>query len=300
MDNPDLKTIFEELITAYDNLKAEVIVTEVNQKLTDKIDFLIKNKSSFSRPYRRDIINVNTTEEDNQLLLELSRNGLYDSLPETLFHNENTANKNISFSDKRKKYKQEEKDARSFFSPIENEFFQQRLNIEENERNLLNNFYNLEDDFLINFWNIDKSIPKEYQLKLIKLLPFSFAIAGDLELARLSLEKVLNQKVIFKKKYKDVVQFDTNIVKQLGVNLITESKQASIAQPYLEVSIGPIKENEINTIANNKGTENFINAFYSYFIPLELDVTTKLTTVQNEGFTLSTNSESRIGITTTL
>lgn len=300
MKKLELKNVFEELLSVYHNLKAEIIATEVNKGSDFNVDFLIQNKSSFSRPYRRDVLNVENTENDNELLLELSRNGLYDSLPEALFHNGSVSNKKTSYSAKRKIYKEEEKNARSFFSPIENEFFHQRINIEKNERDLLNNFYNLEDDFLIHFWNIDKKIPKEYQLKLIKLLPYSFIISGDLELSRLSLEKILDQKVVFKKKYKDDVIFDESNKRELGVNLVTESKKGNVVQPYLEVTIGPVKETDLKTLVNNKGTERFIESFYSYFIPLELDVVTKLTTDKSDGFVLNGKQEAMIGITTTI
>lgn len=301
MNNTELNTIFKELLTVYSNLKAEVIATQVNNNLEDKVEFLIENKSSFSRPYRRDVIKINKTEEDNQLLLELSRNGIYDSLPEALFHNETTANnRKISYSKKRQTYKEEEQSARSFFSPIENEFFNQRLNIEENEKNILKDFYNLEDDFLINFWNVDKNIPKHFQLKLIKLLPYSFAIAGDLELTRLSLEKVLNQNVTFKTKYKNNINVSANKDKALGVNLVTESKTTNVAQPYIKATIGPIKESDLDTFANNEGLQLFLKAFYSYFMPLELDVETTITTNKTEGFILNGSIDAMIGLTTTL
>jgi len=178
METDDLKSVFDELISVYQNLRAEVIVAEVEAASENKIDFLINNKSAFSRSYRRDVINVEVLEELDLLALNLSRNSIYDSLPEGLFHSSKAAKK-MSYAAKRKKYKEEESDARAFFSPIENEFFIQRLNIEKNERTLLENFYSLKDDFLIDFWKINKAIPKAYILKLIKILPFSFKIAGD-------------------------------------------------------------------------------------------------------------------------
>jgi len=275
MKNDTLKTVFEELISVYQNLKAEVIVSEVNEKSKSDVDFLIKNKSSFSRGYRRDVISVDKRDDVDSIILNLSRNGLYDSLPEGLFHTGNLLDDNKSFADKRKKYKKEENDARTFFNPIENEFFNQRLNIEINEKELLNNFYNLGDDFLIDFWKINKEIPKNYILKLIKLLPYCYKISGDLELTRLSLEKILNQKVVFTKKYKNVVNPTENKINRLGVTLVTQSEQTKINQPYLEVNIGPIKEAEIETYINNKGLEKFVESFYDYFIPIERGICSK-------------------------
>jgi len=298
MKNDALKIVFEELVSVYQNLKAEVIVSEVNEKSKSDVDFLIKNKSSFSRGYRRDVISVGKRDDVDAIILNLSRNGLYDSLPEGLFHSGNLLDDNKSFADKRKKYRKEENDARAFFNPIENEFFNQRLNIEVNEKELLNNFYNLGDDFLIDFWKINKEIPKNYILKLIKLLPYCYKISGDLELTRLSLEKILNQKVGFTKKYKNVVIPTQNKIKRLGVTLVTQSEQTKINQPYLEVSIGPIKESDIETYVNNIGLEKFVKSFYDYFIPIELEVVTKFLVNREGGFVLNEKAGSLIGVTT--
>jgi len=161
MKNDELSSVFEELVSLFDNLKAEIIVTEVQKNTNNDISFLIQNQSSFSRSFRRDIINISHLKDNDNIQLNLSRNGLYDSLPEGLFHAHEESKKNLSFSAKRKRYKDEEKDARRFFSPIESEFFNQRLNIEANERDILSNFYDLKDDFLIDFWKIDKVIPKK-------------------------------------------------------------------------------------------------------------------------------------------
>ena len=164
-----LEIIFEELISVYENLKAEVLIAEIQENSDITIDgFVIANKSTFSRSYRRDIINVDNLLYDDLLTLNLSRNGLYDTLPEGLFHEQQVSGGAQSYTDRRKVVKEEEQDARLFFAPLESEFFYQRLQVERNERALLDDFYNLKDDFLMNFWKLDINIPKHYILKLIK------------------------------------------------------------------------------------------------------------------------------------
>lgn len=298
MKAEEIQTVFEELASVYENLRAEVLVSEVQENTKEEIDFLINNKSTFSRSYRRDVIDVERFEEDT-LLLNLSRNGIYDSLPEGLFHSQREQNRQSSYTAKRKKYKDEEKEARAFFSPIENEFFHQRLKIEKNERDLLESFYSLKDDLLIDFWKIDKSIPKAYILKLVKLLPYSYKISGNLELTRLSLEKVLNEKVQFNKKMKNEIEQEERGEKsQLGVGFVTQSKNSSVFQPFLEVIVGPIKEREIEKYIRKDGILKFINVFYDYFIPLELDVVTKFLVDKKEGFVLNEAQSPTMGIST--
>lgn len=301
-----LEDIFAEIIAVYENLRAEVIIAEIQEKSDITADdFVIANQSSFSRPYRRDIIDVDNLINKNMLTLNLSRNGLYDSLPEGLFHVQRGSNKTDSYMAHRQTLKQEEQDARLFFAPLENEFFYQRLRIESSERELLDNFYNLNDEFLIDFWNISRQNSEDHILKLIKLLPFSYQIAGDFELTRLCLENILNEKVYFKKKYDDELSHENKInskVKEngfrLGINSILTSDFKEILSPVLEVTIGPISEKNINNYLKDDGIMKFINTFYDYFVPIEIDVTTKFTVEPENGFLLDQANSPIIGIST--
>ena len=154
-----LENIFAELISVYENLKAEVLIAEIQENSDITVDdFVIANKSTFSRSYRRDIISVDNVLYDNMLTLNLSRNGLYDTLPEGLFHEHQVSKGAHSYTARREVVKKEEHDARLFFAPLESEFFYQRLNVECNERALLDDFYNLKDDFLINFWKVNSTL----------------------------------------------------------------------------------------------------------------------------------------------
>ena len=292
MKSEALENIFTELIAVYENLKAEVLIAEIQENSNIKVeDFVISNKSTFSRSYRRDIIDVDGIINNNKLTLNLSRNGLYDTLPEGLFHVQSENKGSESYSAQRKIVKQEEQDARLFFSPLENEFFNQRLRIECNERKLLDDFYNLNDNFLQNFWKVDLSLPDSYILELIKLLPHSHKIVGDFELTRLSLQKVLNEKVSFKKNYKrrpnaENGGHNTNgeIGYQLGVDTVLDGSTNELLNPILEVTIGPVLDNNINKYLKKGEVLDFINTFYDYFIPMEIEVTTKFTVNNEMGF----------------
>jgi hypothetical protein len=303
----NLNAIFSELLLVYENLKAEVLIAEVQEKseLTDE-DFVISNKSTFSRPHRRDIINVDPLINKDKLTFNLSRNGIYDVLPEGLFHLHK--GDQVSFASQRKAFKDQEQDARKFFAPLENEFFYQRLQIEHNERELLDDFYNLNDDFLIDFWKIDTKIPEDFRIKLIKLLPYSYKIAGDFELTRLSLENLLGEKVTFKRKYvnrtKEYDPLDEKITQdsglQLGVDSVLSSETSEVHKPILEVTVGPISEKKINNFIKKHENLYFINTFYDYFIPLEIEVDTKFTVTNEQGFLLDPANGPVMGISTQL
>ncbi|MGB1308474.1 MAG: hypothetical protein ACPG6B_06165, partial [Oceanihabitans sp.] len=187
--------------------------------------------------------------------------------------------------------------------PLENEFFNEKLKIENTEQQLLNNFFNLNDDFLIDFWKINNSISKKHILKLIKLLPYCYKISGNLELTKLSLEHILNKKVTIKKRYKakqnkqEPIKLDSL---KLGLNFTLESDVANLLNPVLEFEIGPIKENEIEHYTSKKGIPKLITIFFDYFTPIEYDSIVKFKIEQKNGFSLKQESKPILGLTTQL
>lgn len=294
MNGTLLEDIHEELSTVYENLKAEVLVAEIQENSAANIDdFVISNKGTFSRAYRRDIIDVDAMLNEDKLTLNLSRNSLYDVLPEGLFHAPHVHKEGDSYTNRRKVVKQEEQDARLFFAPIESEFFYQKLYVEQHERAMLDDFYNLKDDFLIDFWNLDTDIPQEYMVKLMKVLPHSHKITGDLELTRLCLAKILGQHVSFKSTYCDKASTEIGRAKaesaagfQLGVNSMLDGDSYEVYTPVLEVSIGPVAQKKAGRYLEKNGVSKFIETFYDYFLPMELETKTIVTVKKEVGFVL--------------
>ena len=303
MNSSELEYIYEELLEVFNNVKAEAIIAELqkNTSIKDE-DLVIENKSTFRRSHRRDIINIGSIDE-GILNINLSRNGLYDHLPEGLFHSKDTSKGRIAYPELRKSYKKEEQEARHFFSPLENEFFYQKLKIENKEQDLFNNFINLEDEFLIDFWKVDSSIPKKYLSKLIKLLPFAYKIAGDLELTRLCLEEVLNLNVKILKKYSPNTidsRISNNDDNHLGTNFTLTNDQDTISQPFLNVEIGPIQESSIEEFIKKDGVTKFLNVFYNYFFPVEVEIKTTYKVNHQDGFLLNREKEPIIGLSTVI
>lgn len=301
MKKDDLDTLSKGLNKIYENLKAEIIIAQLQKNTSlESSNVVINNQSTFRRAHRRDILEAKV-KNDTLLEVLLSRNGVYDQLPEGMFHSPSAAKNNKSYSGIRKTYKKEEKDARHFFSPLENEFFQQTLNIEVNEQELLNNFLNLDNNFLYIFWKIEKEIPQNYLLKLLKLIPYSYKIAGNIKLTELCLKKILDKNVSIKKIYVNNVAPSNNLNSNLilGLDFSLANSESRVCNPTYEVTIGPIEENEIDDFINEKsGVKKLITIFYDYFAPLEMDIKTKLTVNHTNGFSLSTNTQPVMGIST--
>lgn len=308
MVNKELENILNELKSVFEDIKAEVVVSEILEN--SNVDFsnlTINNTSTFKRPYRRDIIDYkqSLTNIDNYTLnFNLSRNGIYDSLPEGVFHNpSDPALKSLSYQKKREKQKQEEREARLFFQPIENETFNQYVNIEKEERALIDRFTDVKNNFLLKFWQADKSLPKKYLLKLIKLLPSIHKISGNLELTALCLERIIDEKVTLEKvnsPYKVPNNKEEN-GESLGIDLVLGVDKSIVLHPQINATIGPINEQNIKNFVDDSPTMRFIQVFYEYFIPMEMEVNTQIDYEHNnKGFVLHENEPALMGLTTTL
>jgi len=286
-------------------LKAEVFVAEILQSSNVNIEEIdVFYKSIFSRSYRRDVIDFhldNYSGGYDRLQINVARNGMYDLLPEGLFHEPIKEAKAESFKEIRKRHKEEEKDARSFFAPIENEFFTQKVRIEQNERALIDEFISLKNDFLIEFWGLSNKLPKEYSLKLLKLLPFVHKISGNPELTAISLEKILDVKVAIKRTFKPYpYPPSADKVKQLGVDFVLGVVESSeILYPVFEIKVGPIARKNMSKFLQNGVALKIISIFCDYFIPLEIETELEIAYSKKESqFVLNELDYPVLGLTT--
>jgi len=294
--------IKNELDAFFINLKAEVVVSELleNSKLSNE-DITVRNRSSFSRSYRRDILDVSINTSD-KLQIDLSRNGVYDALPQGIFHSKVNIDSPSSYSELRQKSKKEEADARMLFAPLENEFFLHKVFIERQEKKLALQFNNLENSFLLDFWGIKNKVDEEYIFLLAKALPLAYKISKNENLIAQCLSEILKEKVTIKKEF---ISLDnpTSINNEeyvLGVNTSLELRKTRVLHPYYYITI------ELTDIENKKkyskkgiATE-LIRVFCGYFVPLEIDWEVKLTYNQSKmNFTLSDDS-TFLGLSSTL
>lgn len=275
------------LINSYpSDIKAEVLMADLLQEGFSQSDILVFFNSLFKRGYSSDILKaekklINDVQE--MLAINLARDGLYDLLPEGLFHtspdSDLTSGKGMA-SDSRKE-SQIEEETRKFFLPFENEFFYQRTQLELQERLILQKLNdNSFDDFFLRFWKIDQSLPKELISKLSAMLPFVKEIVGDFKMTANCLGAILGEEVTHMIYYTSEPHTETGSDQtydgfslgkaNLGVNLITGGHLMESCK-LIRFSIGPLKETGIDSYLENGGIAGFINCFCSFFIPMEMD-----------------------------
>ena len=292
----------------FDDIRAEVVVADLVQNDFSVDDIVCKFKGIFKRRYARDIESIKTTKlkNDHKLLeVHLNRDSIYGSLPEGLFHepsNKMDADpKNTSKGSK--KAKQEEKEARNFFLPFENEIFRQRVQIELEERQLLTHFSEkLFDEIYPEIWDLHEVLPRKYVHRLALLLHFAHKIAGHKELMVKSLEKILEEKVEVITKTSSSLSKEINTVSNneancvlgngtLGVNTVS-GENFSDNRKTLEFRIGPLKNTKVSDYLSNGPLYTFLECFYDYFVPIDFEVTSNVHIHKSDqGFELKSVNE---------
>ncbi len=298
-----IHNIQEDFSNFYLNLRAEVLVSELleNTDITEE-DIVVLSQSTFSRGFRRDLIG-SKINSNNRFEINISRNGIYDALPQGVFHKSVGIDTNLSYSEIRQKNRKEERDARMLFAPIENEFFLHRVYLEQEEKNIIFELNNsLDNSFAIDFWGIKDKVPNEYILSFAKVLPYAHKVSKSEGLIAQCLEEILNEKVHITKKFKPLKNpLEKNKKNDvLGLNSSLAIDETNVLYPFyfINIEISNVKKRyryQENAIGNQ-----LISVFCEYFVPLEIEYEINITFNQKEG-NFALNEESTVlGLSATI
>jgi hypothetical protein len=244
---------FDEYIETED-IKAETILS----CLRNDLNFQVQYSGVFSRNYSNDILSVEKNE-NNDTVINLSRDGIFHILPEGLFfkeeHLKNIKNKpGTDFKSEHEKVKTEKKIIESFFRPLDTELFklsfelEKKINqISEENNNVI--IQSLFDRFEITFEN-------KYINKIKPLLPFAGKIRGNLNFVNDILKIIFLSKV-------EIIKNGFSMV------FIIHKKKLS-KEEYLEM---------------DKELLPFFDFLYEWFLPLEVECSYKIKDYE-EPFTL--------------
>ncbi|AWK05188.1 hypothetical protein HYN56_13485 [Flavobacterium crocinum] len=304
-----LENLVQEIESISYDIRAEIIANELienNEVLPDEIT--ISNQGQFSRAFRSDVLGA-VIQDDNYvrqdyITLLLSRDSMYDALPEGIVHSlsENNADKSVRQMIKEHKHqKKQENEARSFFNPFENEIFHYRTKIESVERGFL---YKLNGskplDFFYDFWGLSKNYPPVLVAKFIQLLPYAYKIVGDIDLSCRCLETIIEEKVTYtstsSKEYDEENEQINLGENRLGVDFICGNKYMDYSM-NLTISIGPIVNNSFESYLHNGSIKRFIDCFYEHFFPMEVEPKTILI-LNHETEKFDFNKQPVLGYTT--
>jgi hypothetical protein len=186
LSQPRLQKDFSSLTI---DLRAEVLGAEFIKHGFPREGLHFKNLGAFRRAMRKDVeaIQLERSEKgEESLTIKLNREGIYDMLPEGIFHFRQVDKKEKKGKQKVLKNirdsRNEEQLARKFFAPFENEFGHLSLQLEFRKRSLLQPGAMDRNRELFEAIYGDSEVLNEYDLlALLYILPVVHNIRGDLD-----------------------------------------------------------------------------------------------------------------------
>ena len=282
-----LDKILKDLNTSNADVRAEVLLAQAMEAGLLQHEFTVQADGFFYRTHANDLykknINDNTLYK-SFLALHLSRLGLYDSLPEGLFfQNEPSGNGIKSAVEMAEEYrlnKKKENEVRKFFAPFEHEFFLQTLKNEIAETGLLQGLRSgWLKEYFIDFWKLPQNIPVNAALLLVMFLPHVHRIVGDVEATAGVLQKILNEKVVISISYEGNTSTNAafNILGnyKLGGSL-TCGESFKEQYPVANINIGPLQKTKAFQYVEGGNYFSLLQTFYNYFIPATAEVRTTI------------------------
>jgi len=176
-----------------EEIKAETLISQTD---IEEENINVVMQGIFSRNYSEDLISI-TNEKDNTVI-ELSRDGIFHLLPEGLFFNENQLKKanrpDFDFEKELKELENQKEAILLFFKPFDTKYFKLSLEMEKKLNAVVERGNRI---FLDAFWDEPEIETKnEYISKIILLLPFVSHLRGNMALLIDILKNIFSVKKI--------------------------------------------------------------------------------------------------------
>jgi hypothetical protein len=269
------------------DIRAEVLLAQCIESGLVQKEFAVQADGFFYRTYVHDLYEAKVDDQNKYmefLSLHLSRQGLYDALPEGLFFQAEPGGRRAKtaaeMAEEYRQNKNKEKEIRKFFAPFENEFFLHTLQNEIIESNLLQGLRSgWLKEYFIDFWGLPHDIPVNAALVMVMFLPYVHIIAGNLEATAGVLEKIINEpvEIDLKYDYDNAGYSDYNILGRftLGSELVC-GKSFREQFPVVSVNIGPLQKTKGYQYVNGGNYFSLLQCFFNYFIPANAEVKTNI------------------------
>ncbi|SEN01231.1 Type VI secretion, VasB, ImpH, VC_A0111 [Chryseobacterium taichungense] len=290
------------------DIRAEAIINNLIESGGLKADeYIIHKEGQFARAYRFDVLDTKVLiDADETLVFNLSRDSIYDALPEGISHSptNDIPGKGVdTMIREHTDQKKQQKAARKFFQPFENEIFEYGVKIENFESNFLFELNGSKaPDMFYTFWNIDRDFPPMLISKFIRLLPFAYKIVGNISQASHILSALLEEDVkVNERQYQKYSDKNNETIlgsSRLGLDSIAGTEYNDYSE-HIEVKIGPLQNSSLTDFIHEGKKKKFTDLFYEYFFPIEIEISTIiLLHEEDEQFEISNKTDAFLGYNT--
>lgn len=282
--------------TLYSDYKAEIIALNFLKYYKEIDQVFLKRLGSNNRSFNKDIEDISSqVHELGELIVSISsfREGLYDYLPEGLFHPPSLGNHKTRIDDiigQIQKQKKTEADARNFFQPFELEPYFLELNAlaKENEFEITDNSELLLSIFN-ELWPLLDELDKDTAKVFVYLLPFFYKVKGNKKWFEKCLMAFLQVPVsitFIPNRVKDIKAASDSISLSnfhLGISTVLSGEHMDGERNWA-INFGPIPYDEIEKYIPHSDLRKVLRVLYDYCLPATVEV--------KEHFVLNKNSKS--------
>lgn len=297
------------------DFKAEAVAVNLLKYQRAVSNIFIERIGINDRAYLKDIKSISSSYlgfDEEVFTIETYREGIYDYLPEGLFHPPSlgASRKNVdSVVREIRKQKKVEEDARKFFRPFELEVFFTEISslLKESEFDISSSTDTLLDT-VSELWPLIKLLDKQNAYIFIYILPFFHQIRGDKKWFERCMTAFLQVpvEVTFAPNIIDRIERNDDSMllgnSKLGVTYIPSGRHMDGQRNWI-VNIGPIPYTEMKKYISGSPFRNILQALYDYFLPVTVDVEENFITEKEEySFSLEDDERnaSRLGYSTFL
>ncbi len=285
MKAPSLSNILADTFDA--DFKAEVIAAEMIDNNVPAEQIMILMLGSRKRSFRKDVDSVTDEISDynnkEYTLITTHKEGIYDMLPQGLFHSPTLPKKATTqkeIIDNIKKHRIEESNARRLFLPFEAAInhlriqmasFESRLDKGAHHNDLVNLFKN--------HWEIFKYLDTAQSDIFLQVLPLVHDIRDDYESAATIFELILSVPVKITGRLQGQLRsanpvFSSLNDTQLGINFTTGNAAYDGGEDEIVVTVGPINNEQLKQFMPGTKKNKILEMLCDYLLPVHVDINT--------------------------
>ncbi|MFP3831490.1 type VI secretion system baseplate subunit TssG [Chryseobacterium sp. SIMBA_028] len=297
------------------DFKAEAVAVNLLKYQRTVSNIFIERVGVNDRAYLKDIKSISSSYlgfDEEVFTIESYREGIYDYLPEGLFHPPSlgASRKNVDTVVREiRKQKRVEDDARKFFRPFELEVFFTEISalLKESEFDISSTTDSLLET-VSELWPLINMLDKKNAYVFMHILPFFHQIRGDKKWFERCMTAFLQVpvEVTFSPNVIDGIEKNNDSMllgnSRLGVTYIPSGRHMDGQRNWV-VNIGPIPYEEMKKYIPGSPFRNVLQALYDYFLPVTVDIEENFVTEKVEySFSLMDDDRnaSRLGYSTFL
>ncbi|MEG0925382.1 MULTISPECIES: type VI secretion system baseplate subunit TssG [Chryseobacterium] len=297
------------------DFKAEAVAVNLLKYHRTVSNIFIERVGVNDRAYLKDIKSISSSYlgfDEEVFTIESYREGIYDYLPEGLFHPPSlgASRKNVDTVVREiRKQKRVEDDARKFFRPFELEVFFTEISslLKESEFDISSHTDSLLET-VSELWPLINMLDKKNAYVFMHILPFFHQIRGDKKWFERCMTAFLQVpvEVTFSPNIIDEIEKNNDSMllgnSRLGVTYIPSGRHMDGQRNWV-VNIGPIPYEEMKKYIPGSPFRNVLQALYDYFLPVTVDIEENFVTEKEEySFSLMDDERnaSRLGYSTFL